>query len=178
MRRDAIPRFMGLLGISSAHLLLHIVPCLLVLHTLHPAPPSHPPPSHVLRLLPSLDRPLVAVNKSLASLPSSPPPLKSPPPVAPTGVHVGAKSKSSSDAIASPSVAPSLPVSPATIQDHVSLASRLVWLLRALPALAGRTHCMLVVFSTLGDEIKSFIFPADGRSCIFGIEGAMAFGIL
>ena len=65
----------------------------------------------------NIERPL---NKSLASLPSSPPALKSPPLVAPIGVHVGAKSKSSSDAVASPSVAPSLPVSPASIKDNGS----------------------------------------------------------
>ena len=51
-----------------------------------PTPPSHPPPSHVL---PSLGQPLVIVNKSFASLPSSPPPLKSPLPVAPTGATAG-----------------------------------------------------------------------------------------
>ena len=66
-----------------------------------PTPPSHPPPSHVL---PSLDCPLVAVNKSLASLPSSPPVAKAPPPMAPGRDHVGAKSKSASSVVASPIV--------------------------------------------------------------------------
>ena len=117
-------------------------------------PPSHPPPGHVL---PSLDRPLVAVNKSLASLPSSPPPLKSPPPVAPTGVHVGAKSKSSSDAIVSPSVAPSLPVAPA-IKSHGSRFQTGV-VAKGFTRIGWESPLMFWS-SHLGDEIKSFIFHA------------------
>ena len=120
-----------------------------------PTPPSHPPPSHVL---PSLDRPLAAVNKSLASLPSSPPALKSPPPVAPTGVHVGAKSKSSSDAVASPSAAPSLPVSPASIKDNGSRFQ--VGVAAKGFTCIGWENPLQLWSQRLGNEIKSFIFPA------------------
>ena len=120
-----------------------------------PTPPSHPPPSHVL---PSLDCPLVAVNKSLASLPSSPPPVKSPPPVAPLGDQVGAKSKSASNVVVSPSPASSLPVAPATIKDggsrfHLGVVvkgfTRIGW---QNPLQMWEKH--------LGKEIKSFIFPS------------------
>ena len=118
-----------------------------------PTPPSHPPPSHVL---PSLDSPLVAVNKSLASLPSSPPVAKAPPPMAPGREHVGAKSKSASPVVDSPDPASS--VVPASIKSNGSRFhlgevargfTRIGW---QNPLQMWEKHLKL--------EIKSFIFPS------------------
>ena len=118
-----------------------------------PTPPSYPPPSHVL---PSLGQPLVAVNKSLASLPSPRPPLKPPPPVAPsTSSAAGVTSKSSSSAVASPP----LQLTPATVKDHGST-------FHTGPVAKGfvRIGCespLSLWSSHLSDEIRSFIFPAE-----------------
>ena len=93
------------------------------------------------------------MNKSLASLPSSPPAL-----IAPTGAHIGAKSKSSSDAIASPSVAPSLPVFPASIKDNGSRFNLGV-VAKGFTRI-GWENPLQLWSQHLGNEIKSFIFPA------------------
>ena len=119
---------------------------------LTPTPPSYPPPSHVL---PSLGQPLVVVNKSRASLPSPRPPLKSPPPVAPSSSAAGVTSKTSSTAVASPP----LQLTPAIVKGHGSrfhtgpVAKAFVRIGWESPLTLWASH--------LSDEIRSFIFPAE-----------------
>ena len=121
-----------------------------------PTPPSHPPPSHVL---PSLDCPLVAVNKSLVS---SPPVAKAPPPMAPLGDQIGAKSKSASPVVDSPSSTPSF--APASIKSNGSRFhlgevahgfTRIGW---QNPLQMWEKHLKL--------EVKSFIFPSADVSLL------------
>ena len=123
-----------------------------------PHPPSYPPPRHVLGSLNSTSgqsgygNDLVAVNK--ATLPSSPP-------IAPSSTRSthstsvdGVTSKSSSSAVASPP----LQLPPATVKDHGSrfhtgpVAKGFVRIGWESPLALWGCH--------LGDEIKSFVFPA------------------
>ena len=118
-----------------------------------PTPPSHPPPSHVL---PSLDSPLVAVNKSLASLPSSPPVAKAPPPMDPGREHVGAKSKSASPVVDSHDPASS--VVPASIKSNGS-RFHLGDVARGFTRI-GWQNPLQMWEQHLKVEIKSYIFPS------------------
>ena len=118
-----------------------------------PTPPSHPPPSHVL---PSLDSPLNAVNTSLASLPSSPPVAKAPPPMAPGREHVGAKSKSASPVVDSHDPASS--VVPASIKSNGS-RFHLGEVARGFTRI-GWQNPLQMWEQYLKLEIKSFIFPS------------------
>ena len=118
-----------------------------------PTPPSGPPPSHVL---PSLDSPLVAVNKSLASLPSSPPVAKAPPPMAPGREHVGAKSKSASPVVDSHDPASS--VVPASIKSNGS-RFQLGEVARGFTRI-GWQNPLQMWEQHLKVEIKSYIFPS------------------